>query len=225
MKTVSISLAAAAGLLLTVAGIRILTPEAKAQAPAAAAAPKIKKLADINKVNVDVQKTPQFTVQYTKDKRSVPKDWLEMEVDLKMERDKEQKDPKVKTYPQVTFKYYAYLSGNPDPAKNRIITGEVVHVNVPIDEATHSVMYISPATILGVTEGKPVNPTMIKAWGVQAFIGGDEVGRKTSEAGNKEWWKGGDGQKLPPQENAFLTKKNTPFAPLWFDYHLEEQTK
>jgi len=223
MKSLSLSLAAVAGLLLTAAGIRVFTPEAKAQAPAA---PKAKKLADINKVNIDVQKTPQFTVQYTKDKRSVPKDWLEFEVDLKMEKDPDAKGPAAKNYPQVTFKYYAYLSGNPDATKNRVITGEVVHVNVPIGEPVHSVMYISPATIQAVTEGKPVTTSMIKAYGVQAFIGGEEVGRKSSEAGAKsEWWKATDGTKLPPSEAAFLEKGKTPFAPLWWDYHLETSSK
>jgi hypothetical protein len=220
MKTITLSLLAVAGL---VAGLILSSSEAVAQAtPAAPAAGGVKKLVDIKKVNVEIQKTPDFNVPNVKQKRFIPKDWLEIEVDCEAELAKDAKDKSQKTYAEVTFKYYAYLSGNPDPKKNRVVTGEVVHTNVPIKEAIHSVMYITPSTILGITEGKPVNPTMIKATGVEVFIGGELVGRKTSEAGNKEWWKGTG---LPPQEAAMLDKSKTPFAPLWFDYHLEVRAK
>lgn len=192
----------------------------QAQAPAAGAAKK-EVLVDVDKINVEIQKTPQFTVPNVKDKRFTPRDWIEIEVDCEAKLSKTEKDKEMKAYAEVTFKYYAYLSGNPDPKKNRVITGEVVHTNVPIGEKIHSVMYVSPNTITKITEGKPVTPTMIKATGVAVFINGEEVGRKTSEA-NQEWWKKTG---LPAQEAALLAKPNTPFAPLWADYHLDVRSK
>lgn len=217
MKTFTHSLLAVTGL---VAGLLLPTPAAVAQA--APAAPAVKKLVDVKKIDVEVQKTPDFNVPNVKQKRFTPKDWLEIEVDCEAELAKDAKNKSQKTYPEVTFKYYAYLSGNPDPKKNRVVTGEVTHTNVPIKEAIHSVMYISPSTILGITEGKQaVIPGMIKAKGVEVFIGGELVGRNSSE-GNKEWWKAAG---LPPQEAAMLDKSKTPFAPLWFDYHLEVRSK
>jgi hypothetical protein len=190
-----------------------------AQAPAAA---KKEILIDVDKVNVEIQKTPQFNVPNVKDKRFTPKDWLEIEVDCTAKLSKTEKDKDKKAYEQVVFKYYAYLSGNPDPKKNKVLTGEVTHVNVPIGEKLHSVMYVSPSAILKITEGKPVAPSMIQAWGVSVFIGGEEVGRKTSVSGNQEWWtKPG----LPATEAALLDKTKTPFAPLWADYHLEVQPR
>ena len=66
---------------------------------------------------------------------------------------------------------------------------------------------------------------MIKAWGVSVLINGEEVGRKTSEGGNAEWWKGGKGVTLPPQDASMLDKTITPFAPLWYDYHLDVRSK
>ena len=177
---------------------------------------------DVDKVNVEIQKTPQFNVQNVKEKRFTPKDWLEIEVDCKAKLAKDEKDRNKKAYDKVEFKYYAYLSGNADSKKNRVITGEVTHVNVPIDQEIHSVMYISPATVLKITEGtKPVAKTMVEAWGVAVFINGEEVGRKTSKT-NKEWWKDPG---LPPQEAAMLDKTKTPFAPLWYDFHLEVAPK
>ena len=194
-------------------------------APASAQAPAAKKeiLVDVDKVNVEIQKTPQFSVPNVKDKRFTPKDWLEIEVDCQAKLSKDEKNKDMKAYAEVTFKYYVYLSGNPDPKKNRVLTGEISHVNVPIGEKIHSVMYVSPSAILKITEGKgPIAPTMVKAWGVSVFLNGEETGRKTSEPGNKEWW---TNAALPPQEAALLDKTRTPFAPLWHDYHLEVRTK
>lgn len=217
MKTITSLLPVA---ILALSGVLLSPVSVSAQAPAAGEAKK-EMLVDVDKVNVEIQKTPQFNVPNVKEKRFTPKDWIELEVDCKAKLSKDEKDKNMKAYPVVEFKYYAYLSGNPDVKKNRVVTGSVTHVNVPVNEVVHSVMYISPATVLKITEGKPVAKTMVEAWGVAVFINGNEVGRKTSKA-NKEWWKDAG---LPPQETALLTKKNTPFAPLWYDYHLEEQTK
>lgn len=217
MKTLPALLSAAS---ILVGGFLFAPVTASAQAPAAGVSKK-EMLVDVDKVNVEIQKTPQFNVPNVKEKRFTPKDWLEIEVDCKAKLAKDEKDKNKKAYDKVEFKYYAYLSGNPDAKKNRVLTGEVSHINVAIGENVHSVMYISPQAILKITEGKPVNPTMIKAWGVAVFINGEEVGRKTSEQ-NKEWWKEAS---LPPQEAAMLDKTKTPFAPLWYDFHLEVSPK
>lgn len=205
--------------ILSVGSLVFNAAPAIAQAPTP---PKKEILVDVDKVSVEIQKTPQFSVANVKDKRFTPKDWLEIEVDCQAKMSKEEKNKDMKAYGEVTFKYYVYLSGNPDAKKNRVLTGEIAHVNVPIGEKIHSVMYVSPSAILKITEGKgPVAPTMVKAWGVQVFLNGEEVGRRTSES-NKEWWTNAS---LPPQEAALLDKSRTPFAPLWADYHLEVRSK
>ncbi len=196
---------------------------AAAQAtPAAPAGAKKEELVDISKVNVELQKTPDFPVPNVKQKRFVPKDWIEVEVDCKAELSKTAPDKTKKTYQEVTFKYYLYFQGTPDSKKNRVVTGEVVHVNVPIKENIHSVMYLSPTALAKLTDGSPtVNKTMVQQWGVAVFIDGQEVGRKTSQ-NNQEWWtKPG----LAATESLLLDKSQTPFAPLWHDYHLEVRAK
>ena len=216
MKPLTFLLPAA---MLVLGGIVFAPATARAQAPAPAAKKEI--LVDVDKVSVEIQKTPQFQVPNVKEKRFTPKDWLEIEVDCEAKLSKTDKEKDRKAYNEVTFKYYAYLSGNPDPKKNRVLTGEVVHTNVAIKEKLHSVMYVTPDVILKITEGKPVTPTMVKAWGVAVFMNGEEVGRKSSEA-NAEWWKK---EGLPTQEAALLDKTKTPFAPLWWDYHMEVRAK
>ena len=106
MKTASASLFTAAALAVAAVGTGFFTQDAVAQAPAAPAG-KVKKLVDVNKVNVEIQKTPQFNVPNVKDKRFTPKDWIEIEVDCKAELDPDAKDKNMKAYPEVVFKYYA----------------------------------------------------------------------------------------------------------------------
>ena len=215
MKTRSLLLA-----LGCLAGLLWTTPAAQAQATTPAA-PKKEILVEVDKVNIELQKTPDFQVQNVKQKRFTPKDWIELEVDCKAKLSKDEKDKTKKAYGEVVFKYYAYFSGNPDPKKNRVLTGEVTHVNVAIGEQLHSVMYISPQSILKITEGRPANQTMVSQWGVAVFIDGTEVGRKTSQGGAEWWTKPG----LPATEAALLDKTKTPFSPLWYDYHMEVRAK
>jgi hypothetical protein len=205
--------------LLGIGGLALAPRLAQAQAPAAA--PK-EILVDVDKVSIDIQKTPDFNVPNVTPKRFIPKDWIEIEVDCQAKLSKNATDKDQKAYDEVTFQYYAYLSGNADAKKNRVLTGEVVHVNVPIGEKIHSVVYISPRTILKITEKPgPATKALIRAWGVAVFIKGTEVGRRTSD-GNKEWW---NDARLPQKEAALLDKSKTPFAPLWGDYHLDVRAK
>jgi hypothetical protein len=188
-------------------------------APAPAAAAAKEKLVDIAKVDINIQKTPQIQAINVKDKRWTPKDWIEIEVEATAELSKTEKDKTRKAYDEVTFEYFAYLAGA-TKEKSRVLTAKIIHTNVPIKEKIHSVAYISPPQLQKVTDSTasgPANPTMVKAWGVQVYIDGNLVGRKTSEA-NKEWW---TNPSLPPQEAALLSKPETPFAPLWGDFHLE----
>ena len=214
-------LALAPALVLAVSAIALAPSHVNAQAAegAAPAAGAKEKLVDFNKVDINIQKTPQIQVPNVKDKRWTPKDWLEIEVEATAELSKNEKDRNKKSHDEVTFKYFVYLQGA-TKEKSRVLTADVTHVNVPIKEKIHSVVYISPSQLQKLTDTTAVgqaSPTMVKAWGVQAFINGQEVGRKTSEA-NKEWW---TNPALPAQEASLLDKTQTPFAPLWGDFHLE----
>jgi len=196
------------------------TAQATPAAPAAGAKKEV--LVEVDKVNVELQKTPDFAVPNVKQKRFTPKDWIEIEVDCEAKLSKDEKDKTKKAYAEVSFKYYVYFQGTPDSKKNRVLTGEVTHVNVPIKEKIHSVMYISPTALIKLTDGSPaVNKAMVQQWGVAVFIDGQEVGRKTSQ-NNQEWWtKPG----LAATEALLLDKTQTPFAPLWADYHMEVRAK
>lgn len=195
-----------------------------------APAAKKEKLVAFKDIKIQVQKTPDFTLKGgTTDKRVRPKDWIEIEPEFKTIRAAGEK--KAEVYPEITFKYYVFLKNTGVSDNSRILTAEVIHTNVPIDEVTHSVVYISPSSILRVT-GKPEgNPTLVTGYAVEAIIAGEVVGffskfnGGTNENPNDpkaKWW---EIKGAPTQEPALLSKPQTPFAPLWGDYHADVKAK
>ena len=102
---------------------------------------------------------------------------------------------------------------------------------MPIDEVSHSVVYISPSTILRVT-GKPEgNVALVTGYAVEVTKAGETVGffskfqgsaQTNPEAPGAKWW---DSPKAPPQEPALLSKIQSPFGPLWGDYHADVKPK
>lgn len=196
-----------------------------------APAAKKEKLVAFKDIKIQVQKTPDFTLKGgTTDKRSRPKDWIEIEPEFKTIRAAGEK--KAEVYPEITFKYYVYLNNTTGIKENsRILTAEVIHSNVPIDEVTHSVVYISPSTILRVT-GKPEgNANLVTAYAVEAIVGGEVVGFFSKVGGSTvenpsdpkgKWW---ESKTAPTPEPALLSKPQTPFSPLWGDYHADVKAK
>lgn len=184
------------------------------------------KLVEFKDIKIAVQKTPDFTLKGgTTDKKFRPKDWIEIEPKFKTARPQGAASKKAEVIPELTFKYYVYLNSS-IKENARILTGEVVHVNVPINEESFSVMYISPSTVLRVT-GKPEgNPQLVVAYAVEVTSGGNVVGIfSKSSAGtstnpaDKKWW---ESPNAPPKEDGgLLNKVQSPFAPLWADYYAD----
>jgi hypothetical protein len=187
------------------------------------------KLVDFKDIKIAIQKTPDFATKgTTTEKRWKPKDWIEIEPQFKTERPANEK--KAEVIPELTFKYYVFL--NSSVKENaRVLTAEVVHTNVPIDEVSHSVVYISPSTILRVT-GKPEgNMQLVTYYAVEVSSGGEVVGfyskgpRGVSKNPNDKegkWW---TAPSAPPQEAGLLSKPQSPFGPLWGDFHADVKAK
>ncbi len=203
--------------LITVAALLLTAGVATAQD----AAEKLVKM----RVKPAVNKTPEVTAQYSTPKRTNPKDWLELEVELLAELSKTATDKQAKTHAEITFKYYAYIDGA-TKEKSRILTGEVIHTNVPVGEKVHSVMYVTPGSILAITDkASGVTAASIKQFGVEAYIGGNLVGRESSISGDKGAWWTVTGANVPAKSPELKNKTETPYAPLYGDYYLEVKGK
>jgi hypothetical protein len=179
---------------------------------------KMEKLVDLKDPSIQAQSTPDIKAAYVKEKRWKPKDWLEFEIPFIATAPRGAPST-LTTYDQLTFKYYLFLD-NPDKKKQRILTADVNHVNVPLNEGLASVVYLSPSAVLRLTGNNRVAPGAVTLWAVEVSREGKVVGFLSKDG--KKWW---ESPSAPPTEAGVLKNKmETPFAPLWGDYHAEVQS-
>jgi hypothetical protein len=183
------------------------------------------KLIDLKEPIIQAQQTPDIKAAGVKDKRWKPKEWLEFEVPFIAMAPRNAK-ANFTSYEQLTFKFYIFLS-NADKEKSRILTAEVNHVNVPVGEGMASVVYLSPSAVLGLSGSPRVQTNAVSLWAVEVAHEGKTVGFISSKGKSPtdpgaEWWKA---TSAPPTVAGVLKNKmETPFAPLWGDYHAEVQS-
>jgi hypothetical protein len=180
-----------------------------AQAPAG----QVIKITDIQPT---LEKSPEFNVPIGPQRKANSQDWLWIEVSFQC------RIPGVNppALPEVTFNYYVLLN-NPSP-QNRtgtLLTGSVVHTGVISGTDTHhSVMLISPQTLKGMFGGKTPSSVAaaIQAIGVTATVQGQMQSELSigKGKGRPQWWN--SFQQGPP--GLVLSKDQTPFAPLFYDY-------
>jgi hypothetical protein len=176
-----------------------------------------------NKFDVD---DPQFTelqsptISDGNSKKFRPKEWLEVEVKLKVQKLKE--EPKDKYLDQITVNWNIVVKGQDRKAYK--ITKKVTHVNIPTDEEVYVSIYISPNTLKRITGKDKASKNDLEAIGGEIELNGEMVGY-FSHGQKAGWWtkelKGVEAtQKFP-----LLDKTQTPFAPLWYDRYAEVKPK
>ena len=156
----------------------------------------------IKKVDLDFPSSPDYQQNNFNAIRWAAQKWAKMEVTF---------DAIPEITDELTFNYYVLLL-------DRVFVGHVTHVNIAKGRDLHSVMYISPKTLLRIVQRSTppgtwpftqVTVTITKP-GVAAplAIGNLQGG------GRAEWWA------TMKQEDGFLMNRSeTPFAPLVWDYY------
>jgi hypothetical protein len=152
--------------------------------------------------------TPKFQFSGTKDKRSTPGDWLEVEVEF---ASKELVQEEVTLRVHVTFAEMAKA--------NKYFTGEVTVINVLAGPSKYAVMYIAPGSLKMANGGKVPSTGDIVEIGAEILVKGAVKHQANfKENNNGMWW-----TKLQPLPGHLLNKDQTPFAPLFWDRY--EQIK
>ena len=147
----------------------------------------------LGKVKPDIVKTPDFTIKSGPEKRSNIGEWLEVEVEF---------ETKAEEIDEMTFQYTIMF-------ENKLLDGQVTHVNIPKGREHYSVMYVSPRTLEKLTGGKTVTAANIQnVWVIASKQGQvfDQAAVKNVAIPN-----------LPHLPGMVLNKMETPFAPLYFD--------
>jgi len=140
--------------------------------------------------------------------------------------------PAPKFASELTFDYYILLTNDSGVAmdekangKPTLLTGSITHVNTPAEKGLHAVAYVSPRTLQKLFGGKPpVNAAQtVTDVGVEVKGSGGLLAIHTAKGrlgGTAQapigWWS--DTSKFSPLPGLVLSKSETPFANLEWDY-------
>ena len=172
----------------------------------------------ITKIDPSFIESPKFNVPgYVKRSTARPSPWLEIEVTF----ERNAKEPKFSE--ELTFNYYVLLKNEhvTEDKKPTLLTGSIVHVHVPQDKGLHSVVFISPRTLARFFEGKVPSSAQQTVTDVGVTVSGKSgllaiKSLNSPVKGDKGWW---DNTAYTPTPGALLTKNETPFAPLEWDFY------
>lgn len=168
----------------------------------------------VKNVETEVQKTPNFQAGDVKNKNvPSPRDWLEVEVEFTVAGRGDQ------VVPELLFRYYIWFKDQ--TGANRVLTGDVKHINVVVGEESYSAVYVAPSTLGEITgDFRNFREGAIEAIGVEIYYNGVIVGGESSESGNRaKFW-----EALGTQPGV-LGRNDTPFALLWIDRYAESAKK
>jgi hypothetical protein len=190
----------------------LLTTAAFSQAQTAANSP-------LKITGIEIEKnavSPEYTIGVGPQKKAPSQSWLWVETSFVFNPPPRVAQP----LPELTLNYYILLADvSPQNPKGTLLTGSVVHTGVlPGTETHHSVMLVSPQTLRQFFGGKPPAnvSTCFQAIGVTATVNGQLVGELSigKGKGRPQWWQAF--QQGP--SGLVLSKDQTPFAPLFYDY-------
>ncbi len=155
----------------------------------------------ILRITPALNKSPliQYTQADQKRTPSPPLQWLEVEVEFLAQ-------PELTD--ELTFKYFIWIG-------DKVLSGEVTHVDIFKGRDLVSVAYVSPYTLLKLSGAKGVSLTAVQNVAVQIFNKGQQVDGLSWKPGKPDWWTA-----IPPLPGLVLNKDQTPFAPLYWDRYV-----
>ena len=146
-----------------------------------------------------------------------PKDWLEIEASFKVQMTPE---PPSKTAERVTVKWYIAVEHPDKKGAFLLLTKDITHVNVPLNEEIFSSVYLSPASIKRLTGRDRAGKSVVNLVGYEILINGEKVAQETSDS--KAGWWNTTSEKISRSDSVpLLNKSETPFASMWWDRYAE----
>jgi len=168
-----------------------------------------------DKPSFDDLQSPEFSGG--KQKGFKPKDWLEIETKVKVQMSPEPKD---KTCDRLTVKWFVAVK-NPEKAGTMLLlTKDIEHVNVPLEEDVYCSVYLSPASIKRLTGTDRAGKSCVEAVGFEILVNGVKLAEDTTrfKAG---WWNAASDKISRSDAVPLLSKASTPFNNMWWDRYAE----
>jgi hypothetical protein len=172
-----------------------------------------------DKAAFDDLQSPEFSGG--KQKGFKPKNWLEIETKIKVSLSPE---PKSKTCERLTVKWFVAVK-NPEKAGSMLLLSrDIEHVNVPLDEEVYCSVYLSPASIKRLTGFDRAGKSSVEAVGYEILVNGEKVASETTKF-KVGWWNAASDKISRSDSVPLLTKAETPFANMWWDRYAEVSLK
>lgn len=173
--------------------------------------------ADISSLEFDDIRSPDLAgAANVKNKSWKPKEWLEVEAGIKLPAmSKEQEDSGF--IDRIVIKWYVAIT---DKATKKpvLLTKDIVHINVPVDEEFFTSVYLSPSTIKRLTGKDRASKSQVEVVALEVIANNIKVGEETTDH-KSGWWNSPSlarGDRFP-----LLNKNETPFKFLWWDRYAE----
>ena len=152
-------------------------------------------------------------------KKFKPKEWLEVEVKIKIESSNRDED----FADRVTVKWYvaAQVTENKS-TKVRLLEKEINYVNVPIGEDVYVSVYLSPTAVKRISGRDSAAKSIIEEIGGEITVNGIQPAKSsgfftTMPKSRGKWWD----SLTPFRKIPLLNKNETPFKFFWWDRYAE----
>ncbi|MES2995595.1 MAG: Amuc_1102 family pilus-like protein [Verrucomicrobiota bacterium] len=152
-----------------------------------------------------------------KEKSFKPKDWLAMEAKLLVQL---APVPPSQTCEKLTVKWYVAVKNPDKPGTFLLLSKDIQHVNVPLNEDIYSSVYLSPASIKRLTGADRAGKSSVEFVGFEVLINGEKVAAESSK-GKPGWWNTASDKISRTESVPLLMKPETPFAAMWWDRYAE----
>ena len=163
----------------------------------------------------DDLQSPEFSGG--KQKGFKPKDWLEIETKVKVQLSPE---PKSKTCDRLTVKWYVAVKNPEKSGTMLLLTKDIEHVNIPLDEEVYCSVYLSPASIKRLTGFDRAGKGCVEAVGYEILVNGVKVAEETTKF-KAGWWNAASDKISRSDAVPLLSKPSTPFNNMWWDRYAE----
>ena len=166
----------------------------------------------------DIQ-SPEFNTGEQKSFK--PKDWLEVELPLTVRMAPE---PKSKTADSILVKWYIAVKNPEKTGTLLLLTKDVTHVNIPLEEEIFVSIYLSPASVRRLTGSDRGGKSNVEAVGYEVLVNGQLQATGTTKF-KDGWWNAASDKISRNNTIPLLDKSETPFANHWWDRYAEIQAE
>ena len=167
------------------------------------------------KPSFDDLQSPEFSGG--KQKGFKPKDWLEIETKIKVQLSPE---PKSKTCDRLMVKWYVAVKNPERSGTFLLLTKDIEHVNIPLDEDVYCSVYLSPASIKRLTGSDRAGKNCVESVAFEILVNGVKVAEETTKF-KSGWWNAASDKISRSDTVPLLSKPSTAFSNMWWDRYAE----